>query len=163
MAGNHAHMPGEGGYEKRDIRVRPLVIAGTIFLTSWILVFALALGVFRYFGHRAAQLSVPPNLLEQMYGRQVPPEPRLQTDPLRDLHALRAAEAAALDSYGWVDRSAGIVHIPIDRAIELLAQRGLPARPPAGEPAPAAPAGAPGGAAPVVSQAPPPPASGSAP
>ena len=42
---------------------------------------------------------------------------------------IRAAEDQILNSYGWVDRSKGIVRIPIDRAIDLLAKRGLPARP----------------------------------
>jgi hypothetical protein len=39
---------------------------------------------------------------------------------------LRAAEEADLDSYGWIDRNSGTVHIPIDRAMQLLLQRGLP-------------------------------------
>lgn len=139
MAASNAHTPTEGGYEKRDIRVRSLVIAGTIFVTAWILAFVLALGVLRYFGRRTAQLGAPPNLLEQMYGRQVPPDPRLQPDPSRDLQGMRAEETATLNSYGWIDRRAGIVQIPIDRAMELLAQRGLPARPQPEQPAPAAP------------------------
>ena len=49
--------------------------------------------------------------------------------PIRsdDLHDLHAAEDAVLNSYGWVDRQAGIVRIPIARAMELLAQRGIAA------------------------------------
>jgi len=41
---------------------------------------------------------------------------------------LRAEEARVLDSYGWVDRSAGVVRIPIDQAMRLVVERGLPAR-----------------------------------
>ena len=48
------------------------------------------------------------------------PTPREQPDPLVDLETLRAREDAQLNSYGWVDRNAGVVRIPIDRAIELL-------------------------------------------
>ena len=44
------------------------------------------------------------------------------------LNQLRGTEDAILSSYGWVDRQKGIVRIPIDRAIELVLQRGLPAR-----------------------------------
>jgi hypothetical protein len=40
----------------------------------------------------------------------------------------RAAQQQKLNSYGWVDRSAGTIRIPIERAIELTAQRGLPSR-----------------------------------
>jgi hypothetical protein len=60
--------------------------------------------------------------------KRVPPEPRLQTDPRQDLADLRAKEDETLNSYGWVDRNAGVVHIPIDEAIKLTLARGLPAR-----------------------------------
>ncbi len=36
-----------------------------------------------------------------------------------------------LNSYGWVDQKAGVAHIPIEQAMELIAQRGLPTVPPA--------------------------------
>ena len=52
------------------------------------------------------------------------PKPDLQTD---DDHAQRLGSDAAQSSYGWVDRSHGILHIPIDRAMDLILQRGLPA------------------------------------
>jgi cytochrome c5 len=52
--------------------------------------------------------------------------PPRQALPDRELREMRAAEDAALNSYGWVDTRAGIVRIPIDRAIEMLAARGLP-------------------------------------
>jgi hypothetical protein len=61
--------------------------------------------------------------------RRLPPEPRLQTDPRDDLKHLRDAEDRVLESYGWVDRDAGVVRIPIDQAMRLVVERGLPARP----------------------------------
>jgi hypothetical protein len=59
---------------------------------------------------------------------KLPPEPRLEETPAPDLKAFRDSEEKALTSYGWVDQKAGVVRIPIDRAIELTAQRGLPSR-----------------------------------
>lgn len=56
------------------------------------------------------------------------PAPRLQTDDAADLARLRFAEETRLHAYGWVDREAGIIHLPIERAMELTVQRGLPAR-----------------------------------
>ena len=41
---------------------------------------------------------------------------------------MRAAEDQILNGYRWVDQAKGQVRIPIDRAIDMLAQRGLPAR-----------------------------------
>jgi hypothetical protein len=56
------------------------------------------------------------------------PDPRLEVDERGQLNGIRLAEENTLYSYGWVDEKAGTVRIPIDRAIDLLAQRGLPVR-----------------------------------
>jgi hypothetical protein len=52
-------------------------------------------------------------------------QPDLQIAPIQDLRRMRAAEDAQLENYGWVDRQGGIAAIPIDRAMELVAERGL--------------------------------------
>jgi hypothetical protein len=65
-----------------------------------------------------------------------PPMPRLQAQPFKDVYLLKQGQGERLDSYGWVDKENGVVHIPIDRAMELSLQRGLPVR--AGEPGTAA-------------------------
>jgi hypothetical protein len=54
------------------------------------------------------------------------PMPREQPDPRIDLKALREREDRELASYGWVNRPAGIVRIPIERAMQLIVERGLP-------------------------------------
>jgi hypothetical protein len=69
-----------------------------------------------------------------------PAGPSLQPLPARDLAQFRAEEDLALGSYGWVDKEKGIVRIPIERAMRLLEERGLPA-PAASPPALAPPAG----------------------
>ena len=53
---------------------------------------------------------------------------RLQITPEVDLAALRAKENRELASYGWIDKESGVVRIPIVRAMDLIAQRGLPMR-----------------------------------
>ena len=52
--------------------------------------------------------------------------PLLQVKPEEDLRWMRSHNAANLGGYGWVDRPAGVVRLPIDRAMDLLAERGLP-------------------------------------
>ena len=114
------------GREERDVPLRPIVLsgmslaalAGLSLLAMWLL--------FDYFAARRARLEVAPSPVFE--ARQLPPEPRLQVSPQQALQQMRAAETALLHSYGWVDRQGGIVRIPIERAIELLAERGLPAR-----------------------------------
>jgi len=86
---------------------------------------------------RRAEALPPANPLSAAYGRTVPPAPRLQVNPDRDIETLRAAEHEQLTSYGWVDRRAGVAHIPIMRAMELLADGRSPiAAVPDPEPAP---------------------------
>ena len=69
----------------------------------------------------------------------VPPAPRLQVYPVRHWKDFEAAESNRLSSYGWMDRSNGVVHIPIERAMDLIAQRGVGPLPPAPAAVPAAP------------------------
>lgn len=53
------------------------------------------------------------------------PAPRLQAQPSTDFAAMKAAELRRLNGYGWVDRARGIAHIPIDRAMDIVASSGL--------------------------------------
>jgi hypothetical protein len=111
------------------------VIGGLVGLIGLLLAsFFLMWLVFKFFAAREAEYGPPANPLAQKFGREVPPQPQLQPAPLQDLAALHADEDAVLNSYGWVDRKTGVVRIPVQRALELLAERGLPARqlPPGG-------------------------------
>jgi hypothetical protein len=58
------------------------------------------------------------------------PTPRLQTDDgYEEIFVMHQKEDLLLDNYSWVDRGKGSVRIPIDRAMELIAERGLPVAP----------------------------------
>jgi hypothetical protein len=117
-----------GGYEPRDVSLRPIVGAGVGLVVVTILVFLLVRGLFSYYAAREATSSPAVNPLASTYGRQLPPAPRLQTAPIQDLHQLRASEDAVLNTYGWIDEKTATVRIPIARAMELVEQRGLPVR-----------------------------------
>jgi len=58
-----------------------------------------------------------------------PPGPRLQTDPAGDLQKFRAEEERRLNTYYWIDRDKGIVHIPIEQAMKTLVATGAPGFP----------------------------------
>jgi hypothetical protein len=60
--------------------------------------------------------------------RKDPPTPNLQNQPFMDIYMLRQGETEKLTSYGWVDKDGGVTRIPIDRAMEVMLQRGFPAR-----------------------------------
>ena len=57
-----------------------------------------------------------------------PPTPNLQNQPFKDIYLLRQEETEKLTSYAWVDKEGGVTRIPIDRAMEVMLQRGFPAR-----------------------------------
>jgi hypothetical protein len=61
--------------------------------------------------------------------RPLPPPPRIQPNPSADMQSYMQYQQNLLNSYGWIDRQNGIVRLPIDRAMELLLERGLPTRP----------------------------------
>jgi hypothetical protein len=123
---DRTEQPGRG-YETRDadVRVIALLCGGLLMLIGVVLL--LSGGIYDYLAARLARSGV--SISAPAVTRQLPPEPRLQVSPARDLQEMRAREDEVLHSYGWVDRQAGIVRIPIARAIDLLAERGLPARP----------------------------------
>ena len=86
------------------------------------------MGLFKTFRKQYAVRDVNPNPIQTAEPHRLPPQPRLQPDPVGDLHKLRQQEDDILETYGWVDQGAGIGHVPIERAKELLLQRGLPSR-----------------------------------
>jgi hypothetical protein len=71
-------------------------------------------------------LDPEPPALEAARAPYKPPGPLLQTDPAKEMEELRAEEDAILGSYGWVDEAGGIARIPIDRAITLIVESGMP-------------------------------------
>ncbi len=125
----HASQTGRApGHETRDVRLGPIVWSAIAFFLLVAIGFVIALPTLHFFADEEARTSPPPNPLVASAARQVPPEPRLQGNPLDDLRALRAAEEQTLTTYAWVDKNAGVVRIPIERAMQLLVERGLPAR-----------------------------------
>ena len=81
---------------------------------------------------RTPDMSLPQNqpLLQPFpRGSAQNVQPPYQNTPVTDLKAMRAAEDRALNNYGWVDRQHGIVRLPIDVAMHLTLQRGLPVQP----------------------------------
>jgi hypothetical protein len=122
-------------HEKSDASTRPVFrfVAGLAVFVAAAMVAMVML--YSYYTEREAALdtSLSPLALEAPAKTS---GPQLQANPRIDIDSLRRAEDAQLTGYGWVDQPQGLVRIPIDRAIELMAERGLPARsetPPAAE------------------------------
>jgi hypothetical protein len=114
------------GYELSDLRPGYIALFG-IALTAVIVAAAVIASLLIHFkaAEHSRQETPVPRLAQE---REATPGPRLQVDAHSELHQMRAAEDAALNNYGWVDKNAGIVRIPVDQAMEVLAKKGLPAR-----------------------------------
>lgn len=121
------HM-GATKYEKRDVNIRPVaIVTAAIILASFAVMVPVRL-LFAYFkGHEAAQQTAPTSLTRGQVAEEVP-EPRLEPIIGQTLAETRKREREKLTTYGWVDKSSGVVRIPIDRALELTASAGLPSR-----------------------------------
>ena len=131
---------GHGDFERRDIGG-----AGVIYFFVGIVAATLALafllvGLYKYLDKRNQAEQAPVNPLVTNVPtdtRHVPadypdsafPEPRLENNERTQLNDVIASEEQTLNSYGWVDEKTETVRIPIDRAMDLIAQRGLPVRP----------------------------------
>jgi len=124
MHDEHKHREGDPGYETQDVP-GPLVFWS---LTSLAIVIVIsAIFVFGFFVFLRAQPdSVTPQPSPFASERLLPPAPRLQADPPLELSEYNAKMEKATNSYGWVDKSAGIAHIPVDDALNIIAERGLP-------------------------------------
>lgn len=112
------------GYEVADVRSGPLLMSALVLA----LAVALVCGFLIWFVGRLETTAERENpVLSPLAdtGWQ-PPGPRLQTDPANDLARMRAAEDRALRGYRWIDKKEGVVQLPIDRAMDLLLEQGLP-------------------------------------
>jgi hypothetical protein len=118
--------PAHASYEANRVRSRPIFIFGAALVVTTAIILLLMGGLFWRFNRQEAKTDPRPPLLANT--RQPPPAPRLQISPMKDLQTIQAAEEEILSGYGWVDRPNGVVRIPISRALDLLIERGLPAR-----------------------------------
>ena len=121
---SHGHAGGPTPYEERDVAIRPIAITGIALFAIIVATFVIVRFVDTGLTDRLEERSAPANPLAATYGEKEPPAPRLQSDPRGDLAALRARETAQLEGYGWIDKQAGRVHIPVDRAMALVAEDG---------------------------------------
>jgi len=115
-------------YEKRDINVASIARIGFVLTSVVAMCFVVAWWLLGFLVKHEVETSGQPHPLAETVARTEPPPPRLQTDPRNDLLELRAQEVLTLGTYGWIDKEQGIVRIPIARAMELTAERGLRAR-----------------------------------
>lgn len=131
---SHGQESPSGGihHEVRDVDARPIAVIGVGLFALVLVSIGLMWGLFEVLEkHEEAVDSKPTGIMAER--PKEPPQPRLQTTSVPVLKGILANENALLSSYGWINEKTGTVRIPIQRAMELLAERGLPARPESGQ------------------------------
>ena len=113
------------GHERGDVSVRPLLIFLGLLAVGCVVALFLMRWLFNVFDASARARDLPGHPLAE---EQVPAAPRLQADPPSELEAYLLQQEELQSTYGWLDPEAGVVRVPIDRAIDLVLERGLPVR-----------------------------------
>lgn len=136
-------VPGDDEYEHRDMGPGVLVgfmIALVVMVVVANIVVKVAYKLMDHYEmtHQKAGSPLVPSSTGDMHEVEADaakrfPTPRLETDEDTEIYGFMLKQEQALSTYGWVDQSAGTLHIPIDRAMDLIAQRGLPTSPHAGQ------------------------------
>ena len=151
MSNEIKHGNPHGDYERSDIGVKPILYFLVGLAVAVVLSYFLVRGIYAFLEHRseAEQTPVSPLVTNAPADtRHIPPQyktdaegpdyekylkkdfpaPQLEINERTELNDERLREENTLSTYDYVDKSAGTVRIPIDRAMELIAQRGLPVR-----------------------------------
>jgi hypothetical protein len=135
---------GNGGYERSDIGVSGVLYFLAGLVLAGLLTHFVVDGLYSFLEKRSESQQAPVSPLVtnapkdtrklsaayKDYLKQNFPSPQLEVDERGQLDKIRTDEAQTLNSYDWVDQKAGTVRIPIDRAMDLLVERGLPVRAP---------------------------------
>jgi hypothetical protein len=134
-----ANSTGNGGYEHQDIGAAGVLYFLLGLAVAGLLVFFIVDGLYHILDKRSEAEQAPVNPLvtnapadtrniPRDYPQGAFPNPKLEEDERGQLNGIRLQEEQTLSTYDWIDKNAGTVRIPIDRAMDLIAQRGLPTR-----------------------------------
>jgi|SRR5580698_780167 hypothetical protein len=136
----HGNAAGNGGYERQDLQPSSILYFLLAIGVGTLLCVFLLRGLFGFLDRREKSLQPAVNPLvtnvpedtrhvAPKYPATAFPNPRLEEDERGQLNGILAAQQKMLYSYGWVDEKAGTIHIPIERAMDLIVERGLPIKP----------------------------------
>jgi hypothetical protein len=142
----HGHSEVE--YEREDMSLRVIWLSFAGLALAGVLVYLVVAGLYGYLDRYARTHQPPQNPMVPQAEADTRetnpartkaeidanfPQPRLERNERVEINEFRLGEEQKLNSYGWVDQKAGVVRIPIERAMQLIAERGLPTTPKVGE------------------------------
>jgi hypothetical protein len=142
----HEKTAGHGSFERRDVGIAGVLYFLAGLAVAGLIVHFVVTGLYSYLQKKSEsqQTPVSPLVTNAVKDtRHLPPEysgdyerylqknfpaPQLEIDERTELNKDRLREEQTLSTYDWVDQKAGTVRIPIERAMDLIVQRGLPVR-----------------------------------
>jgi hypothetical protein len=127
--GATAPNPPPPAYETRDANTKGVL---GFLVVLFVVINLILLGTWRLFRHFSVADLPPASASAFANVRQLPSSPELQVHAREEFLKIYAEQQKALSNYAWEDRQAGTVRIPIDRAMDLLLEKGLPVLPSAG-------------------------------
>ena len=123
----YAVTPPGAGYEHTDAGVGIIIKFGL-----WLVISAIVIHIGMWLAFALLvqwkEGTDPEFPLAQGQERRLPAGPRLQTIPANEAYQFRLHEEDVLHNYRWIDREGGRAQIPIDEAMRLTVERGLPSR-----------------------------------
>jgi hypothetical protein len=128
-AHGHGHGNGHGngiGHETTDTGPKLIIYSAIGLAFGTFIICLIVWGIFNFMKYQEGETRPQPSPLE--VPSTLPPEPRLQVEGAAQIHDLRAKEDHVLSTYAWVDQKSGVVRVPIEKAMDMLAQKGLPSR-----------------------------------
>ena len=122
-------------FENRDVKPRTIYVYLAVLALSVVLSYVVCVFILRITTKMAADSDTPPPSVRQEMKNflTMPPEPRLQgvpghgTDPQYDLRVKIEEDTEANQNAGWIDQNSGIAQIPVEDAMKIIAEKGLPA------------------------------------
>lgn len=119
----HASPVTGSGHEHREANIKLIVYSTLGLIVVVVIVLYFVVGLFNVFN--AQRLAEERKAAPVTRPNALPPEPRLQDRPWEEIQGMRVHENQVLKTYGWSDAKANVAHIPIDKAMDLVIERGL--------------------------------------
>jgi hypothetical protein len=135
QSGDQPHTHTDVAFESSDIETRTILAYMFYLALAVVAIFVVSVFIFRFTTKMAADSDTPMAPVHRNVGATMPPEPRLQgvpghtNDPQLDLRDKKEADEEANEKYDWTDKQAGIARIPVEEAMKVIVEKGLPAVP----------------------------------
>jgi hypothetical protein len=153
---NHGHGNHGVEFEREDLSTRGIFAFMIGLAIIGVVIYFIIIGMYRFLdNYERSQMTASSPLVKAEQAKEIGARrvtqdyvenrfkengaPLLETDERGQLRDFLINQEKQLNSYGWVDEKAGVAHIPIDQAMKLIEQRGLPVRPQTGANTNAAP------------------------